>query len=149
MAGLDLEGEIDLEQVGLPISNTENKLLEAEVQRKQKELAAHISKINQHKERIQAVGDHLKNVKQEFQHTQVKNAHILSLELAFLPLLKVHYMSRNQLTSYRGLSYCTLGLSSFHLSWLDLGTPTAGIHDHVSLNWVLTPTVVMVEPHMQ
>ena len=73
MAGLDLEGEIDLEQLGLPISNTENKLLEAEVQRKQKELAAHQFRIAQHKERIQAVGDHLKNVKQEVQHTQVQD----------------------------------------------------------------------------
>lgn len=73
MAGLDLEGEIDLEQLGLPISNTENKLLEAEVQRKQKDLTAHQGKIGQHKERIQAVGDHLKNVKQEFQHTQVNS----------------------------------------------------------------------------
>lgn len=71
MAGLDLEGEIDLEQLGLPISNTENKLLETEVQRKEKDLAAHQVKISQHKERIQAVGDHLRNVKQELQHTQV------------------------------------------------------------------------------
>lgn len=83
MAGLDLEGEIDLEQLGLPISNTENKLLEAEVQRNQKEVAAHQAKIDQHKERIQAVGDHLKNVKQELQHTQVL-AEDGRLALAFL-----------------------------------------------------------------
>ena len=71
MAGIELKGEIDLEQLGLPISNTENKLLEADIQRKQKELSAHQAKTEQHKERIQVISDHLKNVKQELHHTQV------------------------------------------------------------------------------
>lgn len=68
---MDLESEVELEQLSLPISNTENKLLEAEVQRKQKGTANHEIKIEEHKNRIQSIGDHLKNVKQELQHTHV------------------------------------------------------------------------------
>lgn len=71
MDGIDLNGEIDIEQLGLPISNTENKLLEAEVQRRQKEVSVHQTKIDQHADRTHAIGEHLKNVKQELQHTQV------------------------------------------------------------------------------
>ncbi len=71
MAGLDLGRELDLEQLGLPVSNTENKWLEAEVQKKQKDLSANEERVDQHKERIQAISDHLKNVKQELHHTQV------------------------------------------------------------------------------
>lgn len=73
MDGINLDGEmdIDIEQLGLPISNTENKLLEAEVQRRQKEVSTHQTKIDQHADRIQAISEHLKNVKQELQHTQV------------------------------------------------------------------------------
>lgn len=68
---MDLESEIELEQLSLPISNTENKLLEAEVQRKQKEVASNEIKIDEHRNRIQSIGDHLKNVKQELHHTHV------------------------------------------------------------------------------
>lgn len=71
MAALDFESGLDFGQLGLPISNTENKLLEAELQRKQKELSAHQIKISGHQDRIQAISGHLKNVKQELQHTQV------------------------------------------------------------------------------
>lgn len=96
MAGLE---EIDLEQFGLPISNTQNKLLEAKVQKNQKELSAHEVKINQHKERIQAVGDHLRNVKQELQHTQV-------------PSSSIRHNGRSTLVTYFSLaihrSFCAL-----------------------------------------
>lgn len=71
MAALDLESGIDLEHLGLPVSNTENKILEAEVQKKQKDISLHDTKVLENKERIQAISDHLKNVKQELQHTQV------------------------------------------------------------------------------
>ena len=71
MEGLDQESEVDLEQLGLPISNTENKLLEAELQQKEKEATTYQIKIDEHKNRIQAITDHLKNVKKELQHTQV------------------------------------------------------------------------------
>ena len=71
MARSDLDSGIDLEQLGLPISNTENKLLEAEIQKKEKESLLHQIKIDEHHDRIQAIKDHLKNVKQELQHTAV------------------------------------------------------------------------------
>ena len=76
MDGIDLDGEIDIEQLGLPVSNTENKLLEAEVQRKQKEVSVHQTKIDQHADRTQAISEHLKNVKQELHHTQVSTDRI-------------------------------------------------------------------------
>ena len=71
MAALDLDSGIDLEQLGLPIANTENKILETEVQKKQNEISTHDLKISDNKERVQAISDHLRNVKQELQHTQV------------------------------------------------------------------------------
>ena len=71
MDALDLESGIDLEHLGLPIANTENKILEAELQRKQKEISTHDLKTLECKERVQAISDHLRNVKQELQHTQV------------------------------------------------------------------------------
>lgn len=71
MAALDLDSGISLEHLGLPVSNTENKILEADVQKKQKDISIHDAKILENKERIQAIGDHLKNVKQELSHTQV------------------------------------------------------------------------------
>ena len=72
MAALDLaSSEIDLERLGLPVANTENKLLETEVQRKEKEISSLQLHIDEHKDRIQAIGDHLRNVRQELQQTQV------------------------------------------------------------------------------
>ena len=73
MAALDLDSGIDLEQLGLPISNTENKILEAEIQKKQTEISTHDVRILENKDRIQAITEHLKNVNQEVQHTQVRN----------------------------------------------------------------------------
>lgn len=72
MAALGLEsGGIDLDRLGLPVANTENKQLEAEVQRKEKEINSLQLQIEEHKDRTQAISDHLKNVRQEVQHTQV------------------------------------------------------------------------------
>ena len=71
MAGIDLEGEFDLERLGLPIANEVNKQLEAEVQRKEREIASLQLNVEEHKDRVQAIGDHLKNVRQELQQTQV------------------------------------------------------------------------------
>lgn len=72
MAGLNMDGEIDLERLGLPVTNKENKKLEVEVQEKEKEIALHLIKVEEHEERIQAITEHSKNVKQELQHTQVR-----------------------------------------------------------------------------
>lgn len=72
MAALALESEgIDLEQLGLPVANTENKLLEAQVQRKEREISSLQLQIDENKDRVQAISDHLKNVRQELQQTQV------------------------------------------------------------------------------
>ena len=72
MAALDLASSgIDLDRLGLPVANTENKVLEAEVQRKEKEINGLQLHIDEHKDRTQAISDHLKNVRQELQQTQV------------------------------------------------------------------------------
>ena len=72
MEALALEsGGIDLDQLGLPVANTENKQLEAEVQRKEREINSLQLQIDENKDRVQAISDHLKNVRQELQQTQV------------------------------------------------------------------------------
>ncbi len=71
MESLDLDSGIDLEQLSLPISNTENKILEGDIQLKEKDINVHDQKINEHRDRVQAIKDHLKNVIQELQHTEV------------------------------------------------------------------------------
>ncbi|XP_035276126.1 coiled-coil domain-containing protein 39-like isoform X1 [Anguilla anguilla] len=55
----------------IPVANTENKALQEEIQKKQKENSILEAKISEHKEKIQALSDHLKNVRQELSHTQV------------------------------------------------------------------------------
>ena len=66
-----LEGGVDLENLGLPISNAENKQLEAQVQQKEKQITSLQRRADEHKDRIQAITDHLRNVRQELQQTQV------------------------------------------------------------------------------
>jgi len=68
---LEVASGIDLESLGLPIANDENKKLEADVQRKEKEISRLQLQIDEHSDRIQAISDHLKNVRQELQQTQV------------------------------------------------------------------------------
>lgn len=73
--GMEVEGAaIDMEnlEMGLPIANEENKKLEAEVQRKEKEITALQRQAENIHDRVQAMGDHLKNVQQELQQTQVR-----------------------------------------------------------------------------
>ncbi len=67
----DLE-TFDLERFGVPVSNKENKQLEAAVKEKEKHITSCQIKVDLHKERIDAVTEHLKNVKQEFNHTLVR-----------------------------------------------------------------------------
>ena len=72
MADFGFEGSgIDLDRLGLPVADTENKQLEAQVQRKQNEINSLQVHIDEHKDRLQAISDHLKNVRQELQQTQV------------------------------------------------------------------------------
>ena len=67
--------DIDLDGMVLPVANEENKALETDVQRKQKligELNNHVAEYN---ERVDAIKEHMKNVRQELQHTQVHKLH--------------------------------------------------------------------------
>ncbi len=73
---LDLGGELDLERLGLPIANEENKKLEAAVQQKEREISRLQQQVQDHKERAQALTDHLRNVRQELQHTQVRSSRV-------------------------------------------------------------------------
>ncbi|XP_069583356.1 coiled-coil domain-containing protein 39 isoform X2 [Ranitomeya imitator] len=54
----------------IPVANTENKALEDELQRKQKEKMNLSNLIKEMEDRIQAMADHLKNVRQELSYTQ-------------------------------------------------------------------------------
>ncbi|KAI1882832.1 hypothetical protein AGOR_G00238970 [Albula goreensis] len=54
----------------IPVANAENKALQEEIQRKQRENAVLENKVSEHKDKIQALSDHLKNVRQELNHTQ-------------------------------------------------------------------------------
>ncbi|XP_063075553.1 coiled-coil domain-containing protein 39 [Engraulis encrasicolus] len=58
------------EGLAIPVANAENKALEDELQRKQKEKAALENKLAEYKDRINAMTEHLKNVKQELSQTQ-------------------------------------------------------------------------------
>ncbi|KAL4608156.1 coiled-coil domain-containing protein 39 [Arapaima gigas] len=54
----------------MPVANAENKALENELQKKQREKANLENKICTYRDRIQAMAEHLKNVRQELSHTQ-------------------------------------------------------------------------------
>ena len=72
MAATEFEGALlDMGGMALPVANEENKKLETGVRRKEREIAALQLQIDEHKDRAQAIRDHLKNVRQELQHTQV------------------------------------------------------------------------------
>ena len=80
MAALDLEsGGIDLDQLGLPVANAENKQLESKVQKKEREINSLQLQIDENKDRAQAISDHLRNVRQELQQTQVHNTPAVKL----------------------------------------------------------------------
>eukprot|EP00794_Sanderia_malayensis_P011047 gene11047-12212_t len=58
------------EGIAMPIANEENKQLEAELERKQKELVKVQEDVTLYSDRIHSMSDHLKNVRQELQQTQ-------------------------------------------------------------------------------
>lgn len=66
-----MDSGIDLDSFALPVANKENKELQLEIERKQKEIASLKRQSEGYADRIQALSDHLKNVQQELQHTQV------------------------------------------------------------------------------
>jgi len=63
--------DIDLNGMVLPVANEENKSLEIEVQRKQKQIGDLNNQLAEYNERVDAIKEHMKNVRQELQHTQV------------------------------------------------------------------------------
>ncbi|KAA0718929.1 Coiled-coil domain-containing protein 39 [Triplophysa tibetana] len=66
-----LLAEIDWDEgFAIPVANAENKTLEEEVRRKQKEHVDLENKLNKHKDIINALSEHLKNLRQEFSQTQ-------------------------------------------------------------------------------
>ncbi|KAL5476034.1 hypothetical protein EMCRGX_G025936 [Ephydatia muelleri] len=65
-----MDSGIDLDSFALPVANKENKELQLEIERKQKEIASLKRQSEGYADRIQALSDHLKNVQQELQHTQ-------------------------------------------------------------------------------
>ena len=66
-----MDSGIDLDSFALPVANKENKELQHEVEKKQKEIASLKRQSEEYADRIQAISDHLRNVQQELQHTQV------------------------------------------------------------------------------
>lgn len=58
------------EGLSMPVANAENKALEDEVQRKQKGIVKARGDLEEYDDRIHAMSEHLKNVRQELHHTQ-------------------------------------------------------------------------------
>lgn len=63
--------DIELAHLALPIANETNKQLEGEVATRKKEIDKLDGQIEQYQDRVQIIKDHLKNVRQELQLTQV------------------------------------------------------------------------------
>uniref|UniRef100_A0A3B3SYL8 Coiled-coil domain-containing protein 39 n=2 Tax=Paramormyrops kingsleyae TaxID=1676925 RepID=A0A3B3SYL8_9TELE len=71
MSGATLLNEIGWDEgFAIPVANAENKALEDQLLRKQKEKSDLDGKLCTHRDKIQAMGEHLKNVRQELSHTQ-------------------------------------------------------------------------------
>lgn len=64
--------EFDLDGMVLPVANEENKSLEIDVQQKQKLISELDNQVAEYNERVNAIKEHVKNVRQELHHTQVR-----------------------------------------------------------------------------
>eukprot|EP00118_Oscarella_pearsei_P001072 m.6513 g.6513 ORF g.6513 m.6513 type:complete len:941 (+) comp16077_c0_seq2:56-2878(+) len=62
--------DFGMDGAAIPVANEENKRLQAEVERKQKEIASLEAQIEVYDGSVQALNDHMKNVRQEGQHSQ-------------------------------------------------------------------------------
>lgn len=58
------------EGIAIPVSNQDNKLLEDEIQKKQKKITNLRLKFDENTDRISALRDHMKNVYQELKNAQ-------------------------------------------------------------------------------
>ena len=67
-----MAADTDFENLALPISDGPNKELEQEVFQKRKEIEKLANEITEHKDRLHVMGNHLVNVKQELELTQVR-----------------------------------------------------------------------------
>ena len=103
---LDIASAFDAEtpEMGLPIANAENKELQADVQRKEREVAELQRQAEHLRDRVQAMGDHLKNVQQELQQTQVGELVQATREAICFCGLLVHRGSTRQERRMWGLS---------------------------------------------
>ena len=63
--------DIELAHLAMPIANETNKQLESEVATRKKDIDRLEVQIEQNGDRVQIIKDHLKNVRQELQLTQV------------------------------------------------------------------------------
>lgn len=72
-----MASDADFENLALPISDDLNKELEQEVLQKRKEIEKLANGITEHKDRLHVMGNHLVNVKQELQLTQVRTDRII------------------------------------------------------------------------
>lgn len=58
------------EGLTIPVANADNKFLEEAVQKKQKEIVSLQNNLGENTDRVYSMSSHLKNVRQELQHTQ-------------------------------------------------------------------------------
>ena len=68
--------DIDLDGMVLPVANEQNKALEIDVQRKQKLISEFDNQVAEYNERVDAIREHTKNVRQELHHTQVHKMYL-------------------------------------------------------------------------
>jgi len=66
-----MDADLDIDRMGLAVANEENKLLEVEVQQKQKLIGEINGQLSEYSERVAAMREHMRNVRQELQYTQV------------------------------------------------------------------------------
>ena len=63
--------DVELAHLAMPIANEANKQLEGEVATRRKEIDRLEVQVEQNRDRVQIIKDHLRNVRQELQLTQV------------------------------------------------------------------------------
>jgi hypothetical protein len=74
---MDLENEAlssldwDFNNIAIPVTNAENKLLEESVAKKTRDRNLYLNGLNENTSKIQALKDHIKYVKDELESTRV------------------------------------------------------------------------------
>ena len=66
----DILSQMDWDEgISVPVANEENKRLEEDIQSKASLLTRLKAELGENEDRIYAIQEHMKNVRQEFQHT--------------------------------------------------------------------------------